>query len=69
MIDFSISRRCPQGFSGSSQMGSQCVLSAGHPGPHKTESDVHAERARNMYPTLEDIRRVVREEIRAALQE
>lgn len=47
----------------------QCSLNNGHDGPHKSVAALDFERRRNLAPTLDDIRQVVREEIRRAHQE
>jgi hypothetical protein len=45
----------------------QCALADGHAGPHKSESLLKREAYEESNPSLSAIRRVVREEIRAAL--
>lgn len=44
----------------------QCVLDDGHEGEHIHKHQLEEARRRERAPTLEDIRRVVREEIRSA---
>lgn len=46
--------------------GVRCALPQGHTGDCKSEGILLAERQRNANPTLEDIRLVIREEIKAA---
>jgi hypothetical protein len=46
----------------------QCALLEGHEGEHKNRFQLEEERRRNLDPTLDDIRRVIREEIEAALK-
>jgi hypothetical protein len=62
MIDFPISYRCIG-------KGHDCALSRVHHGRCKTEHELRVEALREASPTLSDIRRVVREEIRLALKD
>jgi hypothetical protein len=46
----------------------QCALHEGHDGQCQNEYELREAARRNANPTLEDIRRVIREEIEAALK-
>jgi len=57
-------KRCPHGVG----TAYHCALHEDHDGDHKAAFQLDEERQRNLHPTLDDIRRVIREEIEAALK-